>query len=105
MSAGRNGEATAEEDLLKDQSLSYRYWVGSRGDGSEAAAPAAKPKKLTVEEAAILQRNSSQGSAWNQVIARPTPTLGPAISVIVESSMRTLAIGLLATCTSEKGLL
>lgn len=68
MSADRNGEAsTAKDTLPKDPSLSYRYWVGSRGDGSEAAAPAAQPKKLTVEEAATLQRNSSHGSAWNQV--------------------------------------
>lgn len=50
----------------RDASLSYRYWVGQRGDGKEAAAPAPQPRKLTSEEAASMSRSSSQGSLWNQ---------------------------------------
>lgn len=45
---------------------SYRYWVAKPGDGAEAPAPPAAPKRLTPEEAAQLARTSSAGSLWNQ---------------------------------------
>lgn len=55
-----------DPDLPKDPSLSYRYWVGPRGDGVEKAAPPPMPRKLSQEELASLQRVDSKGSAWNQ---------------------------------------
>ncbi|CAI5488110.1 unnamed protein product [Closterium sp. NIES-64] len=51
--------------IPKDPSLSYRYWVGPRGNG-EMAAPPPMPRRLSQEELASLQRNDSKGSAWNQ---------------------------------------
>ncbi|GJP29228.1 hypothetical protein CLOM_g20354 [Closterium sp. NIES-68] len=52
--------------IPKDPSLSYRYWVGPRGNGEEKAAPPPMPRRLSQEELASLQRNDSKGSAWNQ---------------------------------------
>eukprot|EP00897_Mesotaenium_endlicherianum_P000882 jgi/Mesen1/10795/ME000092S10278 len=49
----------------KDSKMSYRYWVNKPGDGSEAPAPQAVPKKLSQAEADGMCSATNAGSVWN----------------------------------------
>lgn len=68
MASGMGEEYVGQEQDSsgKDPKISYRYWVGRRGDGSEPAAPSVAPRKLSKEEVRCMTRVDSEGSMWNQ---------------------------------------